>query len=119
MKTIYGIKQKYDLKNYVRFYASRNGKGERCNEKCGYINEVTYSVALNGEIQLTYAIGDVLGLVSGSTIVPEEAILGKTKEPVKNYNYKKFLENRIKNNEKQVKELLRENKRIEKQLEEF
>lgn len=103
-KTIYGIKQKYNPKDYVKYYSSRNGKGEPCNEQFGYINCVEYRCNVKGEIELRYTIGDFIGATSG-VLITQEAIIEKAKQPNPKYGYKEYLEYQIKCNEAGIKNL--------------
>lgn len=118
MKTIYGIKQKYDLKDCVRYYSAINGKGEPCNEQVGYINSVEYGCNLKGEIELAYVVSDWIGCRSGH-IVSQERIIKRVKPKIKNYGYKEYIQRCITGNEKKIASLLKQNKEYTKTLKEF
>ena len=102
MKTMYGIKQKYDLKDYVKYYQSRDGKGNLCNEQFGYINGIEYKTNLKGEIELTYVISEFIGC-SGGYCVSQKAIIKRATPKVPNYGYREYLKNRIKQSETSIK----------------
>lgn len=74
---MYGIKQKYNLREHVEFYRSRNNRGELCNEQDGYIVEITYFVDRDdGKTKLRYTISETpypKGLIG--VLVGEDAII--------------------------------------------
>lgn len=102
MKTMYGIKQKYNLKDYVKYYRSRDGKGNLCNEQFGYINGIEYHTTLNGEVELTYVLGDFIG-ERGGDCVSQKSIIKRATPKVHNYGYRDYLKNRIKQSETSIK----------------
>ena len=118
MKTMYGIKQKYNLKDYVKYYKSRNGNGVLSNEQFGYINSIEYSVTLKGEVELTYVISDFIGCSSGYC-VPQKAIIKKVKPKVPNFGYREYLLANIKRNECIIKNSQEEIKNDMKKLGDF
>lgn len=102
MKTIYGIKQKYNLKDYVKYYQSRNGDGKPCNEQYGWINGIDYRCNIKGEIELSYTISDFIGSSSGY-LVSQEAIIKRATPKEPNYGYRGYLKNKIKQSENSIK----------------
>ena len=118
MKTMYGIKQKYNLKDYVKYYQSRNSDGKPCNEQFGYINEVCYRANVKGEIELHYSIGDFIGSSSGY-LVSQNAIIKRIKPKTPNYGYREYLKHQISCNEYGIKTLQQKLKENKKKLEDF
>ena len=117
-KTIYGIKQKYNLKDYVRYYSAIDQDGNFCKPEEGWINNVEYGCNLNGEIELTYIIGDFVGSSSGHCVSPNR-IIKKTKPKVDGSSYKNYLKYRLKCNEASTKRLNEEHKELIKKIEEL
>ena len=76
MKTIYGIKQKYNLKDFVKYYQSKNQKGEPCNVQYGYIVSVHYSLNDVGEPSLEYVVNQS-PFCSGGYVVSPSSIIRK------------------------------------------
>ena len=118
MKTIYGIKQKYNLKDYVEYYQSTNGKGQHCDEQFGYINKMEYRCNTKGDIELVYVVSDFVGSSSGFCVKPENIIRRATPK-VPNYGLKEFLENKIKTNERHMERLEEQIKQDTKALKEL
>lgn len=118
MKTIYGIKQKYNLKDYVQYYQSRDGNGNLCNKQYGYITRVEYSVNIKGEIVLTYVIAEFIGCSSGYC-VPQKAIIKRATPKVPNYGYREYLQHCIKVSENIISTQQKEKERYLKTLEEL
>lgn len=124
MKTLYGIKQKYNLKDYVAYYQSRNGDGQLCNKQYGWVNGIDYRCNIKGEIELTYTISDFIGSSSGY-LVRQEAIIKRATPKELNYNYREYLKNIIKRSEnsierlkKQIKEDTQKLSELDKEIEE-
>lgn len=101
MKTIYGIKQKYNLKDYVEYYQSKNGRGEACNKQYGWISCVEYRCTLEGEIRLTYVITDFIGSTSGYCI-DQDSIIKRATPKIPNYGFRDYLRNKIEQNENNI-----------------
>lgn len=118
MKTIYDIKQKYNLKDYVKYYQSRNGNGDLCNVQFGYINAIEYRTMLNGEVELKYIIGDFVGCSSGYC-VSQKAIIKRATPKIPNYGYREYLKQKIVCDEKSIKCLEKRIKETKKTLEEL
>ena len=118
MKTMYGIKQKYNLKDYVKYYQARNGDGKPCNEQYGYINGIEYRCNIKGEIELSYSIRDFIGSSSGY-LVSQEAIIKRATPKAPNYGYRDYLKARITGDEKSIKCLEKRIKETKKTLEEL
>ena len=119
MKTIYGIKQHYDLKDYVEYYSAIKSKDRTpCNEKFGYINRVEYECTLDGKIRLAYVIGDFVGSTSGS-LVTEDRIIRKAIPDNTDYGYKEYLKYKITCNQSSIKSLEKEIKDLNKKLAEI
>lgn len=102
MKTMYGIKQKYNLKDYVKYYRSRDGKGNLCNEQFGYINGIEYHTTIKGEVELTYVLGDFIG-ERGGYCVSQKSIIKRATPKEPNYGYREYLKNKIKQSENSIK----------------
>lgn len=118
MKTMYGIKQKYNLKDYVKYYRSRDGKGNLCNEQFGYINGIEYRTTLKGEVELTYVISDFIGC-SGGYCVSQKAIIKRATPKEPNYGYREYLKNKIKQSENSIKSLEKQIKQDTQTLKEL
>jgi len=80
MKTMYGIKQKYNIGDCVEYYSAHNYKGAYCNEQIGYITCVQYSYSSEG-MELHYVISSGLANYCGGHLVRQEAIIRKLKKP--------------------------------------
>lgn len=102
MKTLYGIKQKYNLKDYVKYYQSKNGDGKPCNEQYGWVNGIDYRCNIKGEIELSYSISDFIGSSNGY-LVSQEAIIKRAKPKELNFGYREYLKNKIKHSENTIK----------------
>lgn len=74
MKTIYGIKQKYNLKDFVKYYQSKNNKGEPCNVQYGYIVSIYYELNVQGEPRLNYVVCESPFYGGGYIISPNNII---------------------------------------------
>ena len=118
MKTMYGIKQKYNLKDYVKYYQARNGKGEPCNEQYGWISGIEYRCDVKGEIKLTYIIADYIGSSCGHCVRPD-AIIKRATPKVPNFGYREYLKATISCDEHSIKCLEKRIKESKKTLEEL
>ena len=96
---MYGISQKYNLKDYVEFYSAHNGNGKPCHERFGYIVGIEYRCDRTDKVELSYVISDFIGS-SGGIIVSQDQIIKKHEPKVKDYGYKEYLENKIKAEER-------------------
>lgn len=75
MRTVYGIKQKYQLKDFVKYYQSTNAEtGEPTNIQFGYITSVTYEVNYSGQIELRYTIHEHPFGGCGYIVTPDRII---------------------------------------------
>ena len=118
MKTLYGIKQKYNLKDYVKYYQSRDGNGKPCNVQFGWISGIEYRCNVKGEIELTYILADYIGASCGHCIRPD-AIIKRATPKVPNYGYRDYLKARITCDENSIKSLEKRIKESKKTLEEL
>ena len=119
MKTIYGIKQKYYLKDYVEFYSARDGNGNRCNIQFGYINSVEYELNVKGEPELRYSVGKFIGHISGGYLISQDAIIKGATPKVPNFGYIEYLEEQIKCNDEGIKNLIKKKEENLKRLKEL
>ena len=102
MKTLYGIKQKYNLKDYVMYYQATDGDGQPCNKQYGWVNDIDYRCNIKGEIELSYSISDYIGSSSGY-LVSQKAIIKRATPKELNQSYREYLKNKIKQSEKSIK----------------
>lgn len=115
---MYGIKQKYNLKDYIAFFSARDGNGQYCCEEKGFINSVEYSCNNKGEIELSYVVSNYIGSNSGH-LIPEEAIIRKEEPKDPNYGYREYLKSRVQIGNFKMKEAEKDIKHYTKLLEEL
>ncbi len=117
-KKIYGIKQKYNIKDYVKYYRGTDGNGKPCNIQFGYINAVSYECNIKGEIELSYTLCDYIG-ARGGYLIRQKSIIRRAREKVKNYGYRDYIKAQIATDTRSIEVLTEKIKKWKKTLEEL